>query len=191
MRKDVTLKSNALIQGTRRPAVSTLRMVGYMAGNKIAGVTDSKAACLFPRVSSWGAGYSTIQVKRERGYGLDITAHWQLQWKGLGEGLHCGLFPFPGITLLGWLSSHSIWGVTASQPLPFTEYDSECSTALDKSAGLLPAREAGTFYSLRSMQLSAFDHTQNPCGIPTGRYKTFPSPPAYWEVLSLSLLLLH
>lgn len=135
MIKDMTAKSNALIQGTRSPGVPTLRTVGHMAGDKMVWSLTVKLPGFSPeRLPS--AGCSMIQGKRE---GLRIQHHCPTgSSKGQdGPGAVLWFLLISGITLPRWPSPHSLWGVTASQPLPLTDRDSEYFSALDGPSGCL------------------------------------------------------
>lgn len=114
MRTGMTVKSNSLSQGTRRPGVRTVRMVGHMAGDKMPWSRTVK----FP-----GSSLELLPLNRwshdpsegGEGCGSGMADPQTLQGVGHGEGPHL-ILSFSRVALLGRLLPTHLWGVIASPP---------------------------------------------------------------------------
>lgn len=96
MRKNMTLKSNALSQGTRRPEVHTLRTVSHLAGDKMPWSPTVKLLGFSPELLPLRRWFHDPGEERG-GCESGITA------LGVGKARgHTSILSFPEVTLLGW-----------------------------------------------------------------------------------------
>lgn len=194
----MTVKSNSLSQGTRRPGVRTVRMVGHMAGDKTPWSWTEKFPGFSPELlplnrwphdpSEWGEGC-----------GSGLAAPQTLQGLGHGEGPQSDFVLFQGhITRM--VVTHPPLGCDCFPP-PFSYWlwfwvflswwpsfvragESACGAAHT------PYKGSWDIPYLRSTQLMELTHTQV-LREPKGQVwdpASFLS--ACWKVLSSSLLLL-